>query len=222
MLAEAPAARLQAVLFDMDGLLVDTEPQWYAAELDTVHLLGGTWGPENHRDLLGSNLAVAAAYMLAHTGSSESAVRVEGWLEDAMTRQLEQAVTPQPGAVALVRALRGEGVPIALVSSSVRAHIKAVLSCLPDLVFDASVGGDEVRRLKPDPEPYLTACALLDVDPARCVVLEDSPPGVAAGAAAGCRVIAVPSVVPIEPAPGRLVVTSLTEVTPGLLRAQLS
>jgi HAD superfamily hydrolase (TIGR01509 family) len=221
MQADVPAAHLQAVLFDMDGLLVDTEPQWYAAERETVGRLGGTWGPENHRDLLGSNLGVATAYMLAHTGSSESPARVEGWLEDAMTRQLEQAVTPQPGAVELVRALRAQGVPLALVSSSVRAHIKAVLSCLPELVFDASVGGDEVRRLKPDPEPYLTACALLDADPDRCVVLEDSPPGVAAGAAAGCRVIAVPSVVPIAPAPGRLVVASLTEVTPALLRAQL-
>ncbi len=160
--------------------------------------------------------------MRERTSSDVPQAVVERWLEEAMTRQLASTITPRRGALELVTAVRAAGLPLALVSSSIRAHMTAVLTALPTLRFDVTVAGDEVTQLKPNPEPYLTACARLGVDPRRCVVLEDSPPGVAAGTAAGCQVIAVPSAAPIAAAPGRLIVESLDEVDLDVLRSRLA
>jgi HAD superfamily hydrolase (TIGR01509 family) len=110
-------------------------------------------------------------------------------------------------------------VPVGLVTSSLKEIADAVLKGVGRDRFDVIVTADDVARTKPDPEPYLTAARLLGVEPVRCVVLEDSPNGVAAATAAGCAVVAVPSLLPIEAAPGRLVVTSLVEVTIPDLRA---
>lgn len=126
-----------------------------------------------------------------------------------------------PGAGELLDALRDEGVPVALVTSSLPEIADAVLKSVGRDRFDAIVTAGDVLRPKPDPEPYLTAARLLGVRPVRSVVLEDSPTGVAAATAAGCAVVAVPSLLPIEAAPGRLVVPSLTEVTVSALRARI-
>jgi beta-phosphoglucomutase-like phosphatase (HAD superfamily) len=109
------------------------------------------------------------------------------------------------------------GVPRGLVTSSQRVFAEAVLDST-GMTFPVTVCAEDVTATKPDPEPYLLAVKLLDADPARSVVLEDSPNGVASAAAAGCRVLAVPSLVAIPPAPGRLVVPSLREVTLDTLR----
>ena len=103
------------------------------------------------------------------------------------------------------------GLPHALVTSSERRFMDAVLA-RTGLRFDVLVCANDVSMTKPDPEPYLLAAKLLGADPARCVALEDSPNGVASAEAAGCQVIAVPSLVPIEPAPGRAVVRSLLDL----------
>ena len=110
------------------------------------------------------------------------------------------------------------GIAHALVTGSQRLFTDAVLAST-GLVFPVTVSGDDVSRSKPDPEPYLLAAKLLDADPGRCVALEDSPNGVASATSAGCRVVAVPSLLPIPPARGRLVVASLREVTVPALRA---
>lgn len=211
---EAP---LDAVLFDMDGLLVDTEPQWFAAESATVAQLGGAWGKQQQIDLLGSNLPVAARYMIEFTGSRLDMPTVMQMLLENMTEQLVGAVTFQPGVLDLLDALVAEGVPLALVTSSVRVHVDVVLSHLAGEPFRYQVTADDVAKLKPHPEPYLSALHLLGASAQRSVVLEDSPAGVAAAEAAGCHVVAVPSVVPINPAPRRAVVESLTEVDLGML-----
>jgi HAD superfamily hydrolase (TIGR01509 family) len=123
---------------------------------------------------------------------------------------LERGLPLQPGAAALLAALDAAGVPYALVTASSRAIMDAVLK-VTGLTFAVTVCGEDVRRAKPDPEPYLLAAARLGVPPAGCVVLEDSPTGIAAARAAGCRVIAVPSV-PVPPSPGLITVKSLSEV----------
>jgi HAD superfamily hydrolase (TIGR01509 family) len=140
---------------------------------------------------------------------------------DGMVARLSAGVELMPGAVELLDAVRAEGVPAGLVTSSLGEIAGAVLKVVGRERFDVIVTADDVTHTKPDPEPYLTAARLLGVEPVRCVVLEDSPSGVAAATAAGCAVVAVPSILPIEPAPGRLVVSSLTAVTVADLRALL-
>jgi HAD superfamily hydrolase (TIGR01509 family) len=129
-----------------------------------------------------------------------------------MTDRLARRVPWKPGARSLLAELRAAGVPLALVSSSYRRLVDAVLGHLPAGTFATSVAGDEVRRPKPSPEPYVTAAARLGVDPRDCVVLEDSPTGVAAGEAAGAVVVAVPDLNPVGPTPRRPVLSTLSGV----------
>jgi HAD superfamily hydrolase (TIGR01509 family) len=124
-----------------------------------------------------------------------------------------------PGAAALLAELRAHAVPTALVSASHRRIIDRVLESVgPHASFDLTVAGDEIARTKPHPDPYLHAAAGLGAAPARCAVVEDTATGVASAEAAGCRVVAVPSVAPIAPAQGRVVVGSLEEVNLAFLR----
>jgi HAD superfamily hydrolase (TIGR01509 family) len=217
---ERPESRdeLDAVLFDMDGLLVDSEPQWFAAETRTVHALGADWGRQQQVDLLGSNLEFAAGYMIAHAQSDATVAEVMRLLLDHMSEELAGGVTFRPGALELVNALSGAGVRTALVTSSVRVHVEAVLSHMPQTPFAHVVTADDVAQLKPHPEPYLTALRALRASPSRTVVLEDSPTGVAAAEAAGCAVVAVPSVVAIDCQERRVVVPSLADVSVDDLR----
>jgi HAD superfamily hydrolase (TIGR01509 family) len=212
-------SRLDAVLFDMDGLLVDTEPQWFAAEGATVTELGGVWGKNEQHALLGTNLEYAADYMIAHTGSRLTQEAVMKMLFDNMTVQLAKRVDFQPGALTLLDELAPADVRVGMVTSSVRDHVAVVLARIPDHPFEAVVTADDVPRLKPDPLPYLTALEQLGVRASHSVVLEDSPHGVQAGEQAGCHVVAVPSVVPIPPAPGRSVVPSLIDLSLSRLEA---
>lgn len=210
---------LQAVLFDMDGLLLDSEPQWFTAESATVATLGGVWGKQQQLDLLGSNLEFAADYMIEFTGSERSRAEVMQMLSGNMSRELEGSVTFRPGALQILTAVAQADVAIGLVTSSTREHVDIVLQHLPDDLFHTSVTADDVADLKPHPLPYLTALGHLQVGAERTVVLEDSPPGIAAAESAGCHVIAVPSVAAIPPGPNRTVVGSLEQVDVELLHS---
>jgi len=213
---------LAAVLFDMDGLLVDSEPQWFEAETRVVEKLGGAWGKKEQVDLLGSNLGVAARYMLEHTGSDQSTDEVIRMLLDQMTEELRREVRFRPGALELVDALAESEIPMALVTSSVRVHVDVVLTHLPGNPFSHHVTADDVAMLKPHPEPYLKALELLDAPADGTIVLEDSPAGVTAAEAAGCHVLAVPSVVPIEQGHRRTVLPTLVGTDVRLLRSMLT
>ncbi|WP_068924030.1 HAD family hydrolase [Planobispora rosea] len=210
---------MDAVLFDMDGLLVDSEKIWFQVETEVMERLGGDWGPQDQEHLVGGSMPATVAYMLRVSGAPADPADVTAWMLEGMIARLSDGVEMMPGAAELLAAVRQAGLPTALVTSSVREIAEA---CLSGVIgrhnFDHVVTGDDVARTKPDPEPYLTAAALLGVDPARCVALEDSPNGVTAATAAGCRVVAVPSLLPIPHAPGRLVVSSLHEVGVETLR----
>ncbi|MEU8804568.1 HAD family phosphatase [Spirillospora sp. NPDC048819] len=209
----------QAVLFDMDGLLIDSERVWLEVESEVMAWLGGEWSPAHQERLVGGSLDVAVRYMLELTGADADPGEVGLRMLDGMAERLGACVPMMPGAKDLLAEVREAGVPAALVSSSHRRLIEPVLDAIGREHFALSVAGDEVSRTKPDPEPYLTAASRLGADPARCVVLEDSPNGVAAGEAAGCVTVAVPGVLPIPPAPGRVVVASLREVSLATLRS---
>ncbi|MEZ0071071.1 HAD family hydrolase [Planotetraspora sp. GP83] len=213
---------MDAVLFDMDGLLVDTEHVWFEVEAEVVTRLGGSWGPEHQEQLVGGSWERTVAYMLALTETDVDPAIVGEWLIDGMESRLAGGVTPMPGALELLRSLGDHGVRTALVTSSLRVIADAVLKSIGREFFEVIVTADDVTCTKPHPEPYLTAAGLLSVDPARCAVLEDSPNGVASATAAGFRVVAVPSVVPIAPATGRLVMPSLLDVDVDLLRSLIA
>ncbi|MEU8246512.1 HAD family phosphatase [Nonomuraea sp. NPDC048916] len=203
---------MEAVFFDMDGLLVDTEKVWLEIETVVMGRLGGEWTPEHQVHLVGGSMERTVGYMLAVSGSSVAPETLREWMVEGMVERLSDGVRLMPGAAELLDALRDDGVPVALVTSSLREIADAVLKDVGRDRFDLIVTADDVTRTKPHPEPYLTAARLLDVPPVRCVVLEDSPNGVAAATAAGCAVVAVPGLLPIDPAPRRWVVPSLTSV----------
>ncbi|MCF6469900.1 HAD family phosphatase [Nonomuraea sp. MG754425] len=209
---------MQAVFFDMDGLLVDSERVWLEIETGVMARLGAEWTPAHQAHLVGGSMERTVDYMLAVSRADVPPATVRDWMTAGMVSRLAAGVRVLPGAAELLDALRAEGVPVALVTSSLKEIADAVLGSFGRDRFDAVVTADDVTRTKPDPEPYLTAARLLGVEPVRCVVLEDSPNGVAAATAAGCAVVAVPSLLPVEPAPGRLVVASLTEVSVADLR----
>ncbi len=195
---------LSAVLFDMDGLLVDTEPAWMRAERTMVGELGGSsWDAADQRAILGLSLPRAIQYMQQRTGSCLAAEVIGDRLVELFLGELDGGGVPmQPGAAALVTEVAEAGIPFALVSASVRRVMTVVMAHmaahgLPE--FPVSIAGDEVVRGKPDPLPYLRAADLLAVPIQQAVVLEDSPNGVQAGWSAGATVVAVEVMVRHEP-----------------------
>ena len=216
------AVGLAAVLFDMDGLLVDTEPLWFEAETEVMQRLGGPWTKQDQAALLGGSMERSVGYLLARATTPAPPAAVERWLiEGMLSRTKAGRVTVLPGARELLAEVAAAGLPYALVTSSLRPFVEAVLAAT-GFRFPVTVCGDDVPVTKPDPAPYQLAAKLLDVEPGRCVALEDSPNGVASATAAGCLVVAVPSFVAVPAAPGRLVVSSLTDVGLGTLRALAS
>ncbi|HVB43504.1 MAG TPA: HAD family phosphatase [Streptosporangiaceae bacterium] len=207
--------RLQAVLFDMDGLLVDSEPLWFEAERAVMARLGSDWTEQDQRALVGGSLHRSVGYLLDRAARPASHEQVASWLVGGMAALLaERGVAAMPGALELIAALRAARIPHALVTSSERVIMEATLASLArhGVTFEVTVCGGDVRNPKPHPEPYQRAAALLGADPRRCVAFEDSPTGIAAAVAAGCVTIAVPGVTPIPHQPGRLVARSLAEI----------
>lgn len=212
--AKLPAA----VLWDLDGTLVDTEPLWIASEHALVEKHGGTWTEADSLTLVGSDLLAAAAYIQRKGNVPMTPAQIVEHMVGEVLAGVRKAVDWRPGARELLSALRAADVPCALVTMSYRVLADAVAEQLPADTFAAIVTGDEVANGKPHPEPYLSAAAALGVDPAACVVIEDSATGAASGLAAGARVLGVPNVVALDAQPGMVVRDTLTGMTPaGLL-----
>jgi HAD superfamily hydrolase (TIGR01509 family) len=204
---------LQAVLFDMDGTLVDTEPYWIAAEYRLVEQYGGTWNDAHAHALVGNALETSAEYIRDVGGVPLPPAEIVQRLQDEVVAEAERVMPWRPGALELLGALRAAGVPCAMVTMSYAELAATVAAQLPRDTFATVVSGDEVADGKPHPEAYLTAASRLGVDPRRCVAIEDSNTGVASAEAAGCVVVAVPHHVPIPPAPGRVQIASLADLS---------
>ncbi len=204
--------RPAAVLWDLDGTIIDTEPLWMAAEYDLVNRHGGTWNEKHSKAIVGSDLVNAGGYIREHAGVDLEAHEIVEDLVGAVLTQMATDLRWRPGALELLGALHIAEVPLGLVTMSYRSIVDALLPHLPEGIFDIVVTGDEVTAGKPDPEPYLAAARALAVDPARCVAIEDSPTGTAAAEAAGCHVLVVPNQVAVAPAPGRTLAQSLVGI----------
>jgi HAD superfamily hydrolase (TIGR01509 family) len=216
---------LQAVLFDMDGLLVDSEPLWFEVEHAVMTKLGGDWTPHDQQALVGSSLHRSVDYLLRRASRPASRDEVAGWLIGGMVDLLaERELAVMPGAIGLLAQVKAAGIPRVLVTSSERVIMDAVLASLAthEIEFTATVCAADVRRPKPEPEPYQRAAALVGADPACCIALEDSPNGVAAALAAGCVTIAVPGIAHVEARPGLTIVASLADVDLALLDAMVA
>ncbi len=190
-----------AVLWDMDGTLVDTERYWMAAEEELVGSFGGSWGHDDAIALVGSGLWEAAAYFQAK-GVDLDADEIVSRLTARVREQLDEHGVPwRPGARELLQALREASVPTALVTMSIRSMADDIVGAIPFEAFDVIVTGDSVDNAKPHPEPYLSAAAELGVDIADCVAIEDSPTGLASAHASGAIALAVPNFIPLDGLP---------------------
>ena len=192
-----------AILFDMDGTLIDSEGLWLKAEITVMSELGATWTDEDQAYCLGGPLERVVDYMLQRSASLEPPSFVMDRLLDTMEEYFRQSpLSWRPGARGLLAEARHRGVPTALVSASWNRLIDAVSAKIDDdlgmRAFDVVVAGDDVANSKPHPEPYLTAAELLGVVPRECLALEDSPTGVESATAAGCRVIAIPHIADVD------------------------
>lgn len=198
----------------MDGLLVDTEPQWLLAEEEIARGLGFTWEASDQAQCLGGPLRKVGEYIAARAGLEiEAGATIEHQIVSMMVQRVSTGVKTMPGARELIAQLKDAGIPIALVSASPRRLVDAALLGAGLAGFNTIVAGDEVPRTKPFPDPYLEAARRLGVSASECIVLEDSATGVAAGLASGAMVVAVPHLVPITPGERLKVEMSLVDIS---------
>ena len=186
------SGRPAAVLWDMDGTLVDTEPYWMEVEHALVAEHGGTWTHEDAMSCVGNDLLVSGAIIRDRGGVDLTPREIVDILLEGVIARVQQEVPWRPGARELLADLRAADVPCALVTMSWSSFAQPVVDALPEGTFDVVVTGDQVSAGKPDPEAYATACDLLGVDAGDCVAIEDSPTGARSAEAAGCTVLVVP------------------------------
>ncbi|GAA4375326.1 HAD family phosphatase [Agromyces bauzanensis] len=193
-----------AVLWDMDGTLVDTERYWMAAEEELVESFGGRWTHEDALGLVGSGLWEAAV-VFQSAGVDLDADTIVARLTARVQEQLAGHGVPwRPGARELLEALREASVPTALVTMSVRSMADDVVRAIPFRAFDVLVTGDAVQHAKPHPGPYLKAAKELGVDVRECVAIEDSPAGLTSAWASGAVTVGVPNILALDEAPAHV------------------
>ncbi|HCM94980.1 MAG TPA: haloacid dehalogenase [Glutamicibacter sp.] len=187
-----------AVLWDMDGTLIDTEPYWLAAEDQLVRSHGGTWSHEQGLALVGNALPDSAR-ALQQAGVKLEIREIIDWLSAQVVAGIRRDIPWRPGARELLAACKEAGIPQALVTMSERSIVDELMLNIPAGTFQASVTGEEVEQGKPHPEPYLAGLELLseytgqDLVPAKCIGFEDSVPGIASASAAGLHAVLIPN-----------------------------
>jgi HAD superfamily hydrolase (TIGR01509 family) len=212
-----------AVLWDMDGTLLDSEKLWDIPLYEAAERLGGQLSLPARQAMVGSNVPTTLDILFADLGRTpddEDLADTAAFIDKRMAEIFAGPLPFQPGAREALALVDSLGLPTALVTSTERFLTDLALETLGRSHFDVTICGDEVDgHTKPDPEPYLRAARLLNVDPTDALAIEDSPTGVQSAITAGCHVIVIPSEVPVAPGPRRTFRTSLAGLTAGDLRA---
>jgi HAD superfamily hydrolase (TIGR01509 family) len=227
--SEQMTESLRAVLFDMDGTLVETEEHWGEALFALAERLGGRLSPEARQATVGSSMRTSMEILyrdLGVTRTEDELLADARWVEDATAVLLADEITWRPGAADLLLSVRQAGLATALVTTTPRRIAEIVLTAIREDLgsdpFDLTICGDEVPARKPDPAPYLMAMDALGVLPGECVVVEDSQAGIAAGLAAGTAVLGVPTMQVVDPAPGLSLRNGLVGIGPAELEDVLA
>jgi len=201
-----------AVFFDMDGLMVDSEPEWLQSEIDVTAPYGYTWLEEDQIACLGGPLSRVGQYMFDKCGQQNSPEFFTQSLIDTQAAKMRGNTPTMPGAVELVRELQSHGVKTALVSASPRNIVDAVLDNLGHDLFPFSISSDDVVNTKPHPDGYLKAAAISQSEINNCLIFEDSLTGMKAATSSGAFLIAVPHLVTIEESARVRVIKSLAQL----------
>jgi HAD superfamily hydrolase (TIGR01509 family) len=203
---------MSAILFDMDGTLIDSEPLWLEAEIEIMEELGCNWDQQDQINCLGGPIDKTENYMQDRSNNIKPFGYFTKKLDDVMEKKLSTKLDLIPNALEIINECKRSELKIALVTASSGRLMRAVLKRFPVGIFDTVVSYDDVERSKPDPEPYLLAAKTLGVDITNCVVLEDSLTGVQSGLSAGAQVIGIPHLVKMPSNPNLRVVESLSEI----------
>jgi HAD superfamily hydrolase (TIGR01509 family) len=201
-----------AAFFDMDGLFLDSEPQWHQSQQEICARYSYSWDDDDQRICIGGPLSRVGDYISDICAHDMSGAQVVAELTQMMLVKLSTKAILMPGAFDAVERI-SQVMPVALVSASPRILMDAALTTLPENFFQFTISADDVTRTKPFPDPYLEAAKRMGVAPGSCVVFEDSLTGIASAKSAGCAVVAVPHYVDVTLAPKVRVVTSLEEVS---------
>ena len=201
-----------AVFFDMDGLMVDSEPQWFLSEIEVTQPFGYTWLESDQIACLGGPLSRVGQYMYDKCGRVETPEFFTQTLIRVQAEKMRGNTPTMPGAVELVRNLQLNGVKTALVSASPRNIVDAVLDNLGHDLFPFSISSDDVQRTKPEPDCYLKAANISESDISNCLIFEDSLTGMKAATSSGAFLIAVPQLVQIVEAEKIRVIKSLEQL----------
>ena len=197
----------------MDGLFLDSEPQWHEAETLMMRENGYDWKPEDQLHCLGGPLRRVAEYMSVCLENRKSPVELEAMIIAEMTDRLSKKVPLMPGALAISKAINEAGIKQGLVSASPRPIVDGVLIGMAEKYFDVNVAAGDIERTKPFPDPYLHAAKLLDVDISQCLIFEDSPTGITAAVASGAFVVAVPHYVEVQEQARLKVISSFEDIS---------
>ena len=202
-----------AVFFDMDGLMVDSEPEWLLSEIEVTAPFGYRWQDEDQVACLGGPLSKVGQYMFDKCGQVQSPQFFTQNLIDAQVARMRANTPTMPGAIELVRELQSQGVKTALVSASPRNIVDAVLDNLGHDLFPFSISSDDVTNTKPDPEAYVKAATMSGSDISNCLVFEDSLTGMSAAIASGAYLVGVPHLVSIAESSRVRVIKSLEQLS---------
>ena len=207
-----------AVLWDMDGTLIDSEPYWMKSEGAFAKANNGNWTEQDGLSLVGMSLYDSSKIIKEKVGSDLEPEQIIEQLTDEVAAQLKQEILWRPGAKELLELLRKKKVKTALVTMSMHRMAKQVADSIGFDAFDVIVAGDDVMHGKPHPEAYLKAAKLLGVKPEDCVAFEDSISGLRSAEAAGTKAVGIKNIVEIPAQPGRILWSTLEGVTLSDLR----
>jgi HAD superfamily hydrolase (TIGR01509 family) len=204
---------MSAILFDMDGTLIDSEPLWLKAEIEVMAEVGCHWDEQDQINCLGGPAERTERYMQERSQNIKPYGYFINRLHEVMRARITNELDLIPNALSLLKECKDAGIKTALVTASSRDLMTIVLKRFPPGAFDVVVSGDDVEKSKPDPAPYLLAAKQLSVDILKCLVLEDSLTGVQSGLSSGAKVIGIPHLVQMSEHPNLRVISSLDEIT---------